>query len=136
MRLEEGETIFERIIDPRMGAAKYQTQNGASSIIEELADAGLIFIPAPGLEIDDGLQALQTKMAYNRKQPMDAVNRPHFFVSERCENTIHAMQEYDATPATDALKDPIDVIRYAAITGVDYVDPQKLTSVNLRRGGY
>lgn len=135
-QLEEGETIFERIIDPRMGAAKYQTQNGASSIIEELADAGLIFIPAPGLEIEDGIQAIQTKMAYNRKQPMDGVNRPHFFVSERCENTIHALQEYDATPNSDALKDPIDVIRYGAITGVDYVDPQKLTTVNPRRGGY
>jgi hypothetical protein len=86
--LEEDEEIFERLIDPRLGAAKYQTQNGASSIIEDLADAGLTFVPAPGLDIEDGLQALQTKMAYNRRVPMDSVNRPHFYISDRCQNSL------------------------------------------------
>ena len=33
--LEDGEEIFERLIDPRLGAAKYQAADGASSIIED-----------------------------------------------------------------------------------------------------
>lgn len=124
LRHEEGEEIFERLIDPRLGAAKYQTQNGASSIIEDLADAGLIFVPAPGLEIEDGIQALQTKMAYERKKPLDSLNRPHFYVSERCQNIITAMSEYTGADGPDeAWKDPVDVVRYAAIAGVRYIPP-------------
>ena len=123
LRYEEGEDIFERLIDPRLGAAKYQKQDGASSIIEELADAGLVFIPAPGVEIEDGIQALQSKMAYNRRAPIDAINRPHFYVSERCENIIRGLQEYTGESLDDCWKDPIDVIRYCAISGARYVPP-------------
>jgi len=135
--LEEGETVFERLIDPRLGAAKYQTQNGASSIIEDLADAGLVFVPAPGLDIEDGLQALQTKMAYNRKAPMDSVNRPHFYISDRCQNIITALQEYTSEGGPDeAWKDPVDVIRYAAIDGIRYVDEKSFNTNRRKSGGY
>lgn len=136
MRYEEGEEIFERLIDPRLGAAKYQTQNGASSIIEDLADAGLVFIPAPGLDIEDGIQAIQTKMAYQRNKPMDSLNRPHFYVSESCQNIIMALQEYtgDAGP-DEAWKDPVDVIRYAAIDGIRYVDTRAVNTQR-RKAGY
>ena len=136
-RCEDGEEIFERIIDPRMGAAKYSSKDGSSSIIEDLADNGLIFLPAPGLDIEDGLQALQTKMAYNRRQPIDGLNRPHFYVSDRCENIIRALQEYTAEGGPDeAWKDPIDVLRYAAITGAFYIDPAELQRVSNKRSGY
>lgn len=136
-RSEEGEEVFERIIDPRMGAAKYAAKDGSSSIIEDLADNGMIFIPAPGLDIEDGLQSLQTKMAYNRKQPIDALNRPHFYVSDRCENIIQALQEYTAEGGPDeAHKDPVDVCRYAAIAPICYIDPDSLNKVSPRRGGY
>lgn len=135
-RLEEGEQVFERLIDPRLGAAKYQSQNGASSIIEDLADAGLIFIPAPGLEVEDGIQALQSKMAYNPKAPIDSLNRPHFYVSDRCENIIAALQEYTGDGGPDeAHKDPIDTIRYAAIDGIRFLDSKK-NMVSTRAKGY
>jgi len=134
---ETKDTIFERFIDPRLGAAKYQTQEGASSIIEDLADAGLLFIPAPGIDIEDGLQALQTKMAYNRKNPIDSINRPHFYISERCQNVISALQEYTADGGSDeAWKDPIDVIRYLAVSGVGYVNPESMKVVKQSKGGY
>jgi hypothetical protein len=136
LRHEEGETIHERLIDPRLGAAKYQAQNGASSIIEDLADAGLTFIPAPGLEIEDGIQAIQNKMSYNKKAPIDALNRPHFYVSDRCENIISALQEYTGEGGPDeAWKDATDCIRYACLDGIRFVSEQK-QSVNKRRGGY
>ena len=134
---ESADAIFERLIDPRLGAAKYQTQDGASSIIEDLADNGLIFIPAPGLDIEDGLQALQTKMAYNKKMPIDALNRPHFYISDRCENIITALQEYTAEGGLEeAWKDPIDTLRYLAISGATYVDVSSLKTKINNRGGY
>jgi len=134
---EKGEDIFERIIDPRLGAAKYQSQNGASSIIEDLADAGLSFLPAPGLDIEDGLQALQTKLAYVPTKPIDGINRPHFYVSDRCENIISAMQQYTGNGGPDeAQKDPIDCLRYAAISGINYIDPKAVNFKSNRKSGY
>ena len=130
------ENIFERLIDPRLGAAKYQGQDGASSIIEDLSMAGLTFVPAPGLDIEDGIQALQSKMAYNRKTPIDGVNRPHLYVSNRCQNIIQAFQEYTAEGGPDeAWKDPIDVCRYAAIDGIQFVKENKY-DVQKIKGGY
>lgn len=136
LRYEEGEEIFERLIDPRLGAARYQAQDHASSIIEELADAGLIFVPAPGLDIEDGIQAITTKMAYNRNAPIDALNRPHFYVSDRCQNIITALQEYTGAEGPDeAWKDPIDVVRYACIDGIRFVDTKNHSHVK-RAAGY
>lgn len=137
LEAESNDVIFERLIDPRLGAQKYQTANGASSIIEDLADNGLVFIPAPGLDIEDGLQALQTKMAYNKKMPLDGVNRPHFYISERCQNIIHALQEYTAEGGLDeAWKDPVDVLRYLAIDGSGYVSEDAMKTKRNHQGGY
>ncbi len=137
MRYEDGEKIFERLIDPRLGAAKYQGATGASSIIEDLADAGLIFTPAPGLEIEDGIQAMQSKMAYRKDSPIDGLNRPHFYISERCENIISALSEYNGDEGPDeAWKDPVDVVRYACIDGIRYVGEKHLGKQSTGRGGY
>jgi hypothetical protein len=137
MEAETQDEVFERLIDPRLGAAVYQTLGGVSSIISDLADAGLTFIPAPGLDIEEGLQALQTKMAYNRKAPIDSVNRPHFYISDRCQNIITALQEYTAEGGGDeAWKDPIDVLRYLAVSPATYISPETLKTTKPSRGGY
>jgi hypothetical protein len=66
-------------------------------------------------------------MSYNRKLPVDSLNRPHFYVSDRCDNLIQALQEYTGDGGLDeAWKDPVDVLRYAAIDGISYVDPKAL----------
>jgi hypothetical protein len=134
---EEDEEIFERLIDPRLGAAKYQVADGASSIIEDLSDHGFVVIPAPGLEIDDGLQSLIGKMAWDTTKPMDSVNRPHFYVSEECENIIQALSEYTGEAGLkEAWKDAIDVLRYAAVAGIDHVDGKVLLCTRQGGGGY
>ena len=131
------ENIAERLIDPRMGQAKYSQGFGQSSIIEDLADSGVICIPAPGLHEDDGLQALQTKMAWSPEKPMDGANRPRFYVSENCPNTIWALQEYTAAGGPDEQpKDFIDTLRYAAIADIRYIDPKDFKPANNRKAGY
>jgi hypothetical protein len=135
--MEGDEEIFERIIDPRLGAAKYQAQDGSSSIIEDLNDAGIICIPAPGLEIDDGLQALIGKMAWDTSKPMDSVNRPYFYVSSDCQNIIQGLSEYTGEGGLkEAWKDTVDVLRYAAISGIDHVDNLDNFVTTHGSGGY
>lgn len=134
---EEDEEIFDRLIDPRLGAAKYQASDGASSIIEDLAEMEIICNPAPGLEIEDGLQALISKMSYDVSKPLDSVNRPHFYISKDCENIIHALAEYTGDQGLkEAWKDPIDVLRYAAIADLDHVDGKKSQITRQGNGGY
>jgi len=135
--LEGDEEIAERLIDPRLGAAKYQAADGASSIIEDLNDQDIVCIPAPGLEIDDGLQALIGKMAFDTTIPRDSVNRPHFYVSSECENIIQALSEYTGDGGLkEAWKDPIDVLRYAAVSGIDHMDGQAISVTIQGQGGY
>jgi hypothetical protein len=135
--LEGDEKIFERLIDPRLGAAKYQSADGASSIIEDLNDAGMVCIPAPGLDIDDGLQALIGKMSWDTTRPADSVNRPHFYVSSECENIVQALSEYTGDGGLkEAWKDPVDVLRYAAIAGIDHVDETRNLATRQGAGGY
>lgn len=135
--MEGKEEIFERLIDPRLGAAKYQAQDGSSSIIEDLAEMDIICIPAPGLDIEDGLQALISKMSWDTSKEMDSVNRPHFYISSDCENMIHALAEYTGEAGLkEAWKDPIDVLRYASIADIDHVEQGNMMAATTGRGGY
>ena len=135
--MEGEEEIFERLIDPRLGAAKYQGATGSSSIIEDLSDQGMVCIPAPGLDIDDGLQALIGKMSWDTTKEMDSVNRPHFYVTEDCENIIQGLSEYTGEQGLkEAWKDVIDVLRYAAIADIDHMDNKSLVATRQGGGGY
>lgn len=114
-----GEEIVERIIDPRLGAAKYATREGESSIIQELEEEGLVFVPAPGLHEEDGIQSIQDKMYFDNSREVDGANRPQFYISSDCENTILAIAEYTGEGGKDEpWKDPIDCLRYLGVSGI------------------
>lgn len=134
---EDGEEISLRLIDPRLGAQKYQKEDGDSCIIEDLNDLDFIVIPAPGDHIEDGLQKLVDLMAYDNSKPVDGANRPHFFISDECENIIKAIAEYTGEDGKDeAWKDPIDVLRYPASFGIDHVPEGSLAVGRTGSGGY
>lgn len=123
---EQDETIFERIIDPRLGAAEKQSADGATTIISELDDAGLTYIPAPGVEIENGLQLINGLLSYDEKKPISALNAPKLYISDRCTNLIYAMTEYTAKGGKDeATKDPIDCLRYLCVANCEYQDTEK-----------
>lgn len=135
--LEDGEPIFERLIDPRMGAATYQNQFGASSIIEDLSDNDIVCNPAIGIDIEDGIQALQNKMSYDARIPVDGANHPNFYVSDRCQNIIKALSEYTGKDGKDeAWKDPIDVLRYAAVSSIRHIPESGFKAKTVGKGGY
>ena len=135
--LEDSEEMFMRLIDPRMGANKYSSEHGGQSdYISDLEDHGIIVIPAPGIDEEPGLQAIQDKLAFRTNKPIDSVNRPHFYISDRCDNTIQAMQEYDGKSRDHPHKDPIDCLRYAAVYNIDYISKNSMKTVTNKKGGY
>jgi len=123
--LEGDEEIFERFIDPRLGAAEKQSQDGATTIISDLDDAGMTFIPAPGVEIENGLQLINNLLAWDESKPRDSLNSPRLFISERCQNVIYALSEYTNFNRSEACKDPIDCLRYLCVSNCDFLEKAK-----------
>ena len=120
---EDGEVIFERFIDPRLGAAEKQSQEGATTIISDLDDNDFHVIPAPGVDIENGLQLIGNKLAFDESKPRDSVNTPHLYVSDRCVNLIFSMTEYTGKGGSnEATKDPVDCLRYIAVSNPEFME--------------
>ena len=123
---EDGADVFERIIDPRLGAARVPGKEGATSIMSELQDAGLVFMPAPGLDINHGQQLISDRLGYDDSKEISALNHPRLFISERCEQLIEAFKNYTGCSRTEVWKDPIDCVRYLLETGADFVEKREM----------
>lgn len=119
----------QRYIDPRMGASEVQGENGAETIISKLADHDLTYLPAPGKAIDDGEQLINDRLAYDPQRPVGVDNSPRLYVSDRCEQLIYALENYTGSlGANEPAKDPIDFLRYALQSAVEWVDPNEPVS--------
>lgn len=135
--MDDTEVIYERGIDPRLSAATYSGEVGQRTMLNDLDDAGLICIPAPGDKIEGGLQMLTSQMAYDDRKPIDSMNKPRFYISSRCENTILAIENYTGDDGKDeAWKDPIDCLRYAAVMEIDHVGEGGMEVTRQGGGGY
>jgi hypothetical protein len=127
--VEEGEDVFERIIDPRMGAARTPKAEGSTSIISELDDMGMPFIPAPAIHEDNGISLIKDKMAYKHGEPISALNSPKLFISDRCKNLIDALKNYTGKSRECAWKDPVDVLRYILVSGAEHINTSGTVNV-------
>jgi hypothetical protein len=122
----EAEEIFERLIDPRLGAAQVQSKEGATSIITELEDVGISTVAAPGLNVDHGISLINDRLSYDTTQPLSSLNAPKFYISEACPNLIYAFKNFTNMGGKDeATKDGIDCARYLLESGADYVTKEK-----------
>ena len=120
---EGTETVFERLIDPRLGASEKQGLEGATTLISDFDDANMTFIPAPGVEIETGLQLINNLLAFDDSKPIDSLNAPKLYISDRCTNLIFAMSEYTAQGGkSEATKDPVDCLRYLCCANCDYIE--------------
>lgn len=136
--LERGEKIYERLMDPRMGNTPKQIKDGTATIIDQLADQGMDVVPAAGGHRIHGLSKVREQMAYNIELPIDSVNRPRFWISDTCENTIDSLHNYTAQESEDkdAWSDPIDCLMYAGASDIYYLDHLKPTKTRQGTGGY
>jgi hypothetical protein len=117
----------EIIIDPRLGAASYQKSEGTSNIISDLADEGIHAYPAEGLPIDDGLQAINSLLSYDKTRPIAFDNHPKLYFSDKCGNTLFCCMNYKVEDGLKGVcKDPVDCLRMAAIGNYKYYDDAEL----------
>ena len=112
---------FERIMDPRLGAARVQGKESATSIMSEMEVEGFVFMAAPGLDIDHGISLINDRFGYNEEKPVDAVNRPKMYISSNCENLIECIKNYTGSGRLEVWKDFIDTLRYLLEAGADYI---------------
>jgi hypothetical protein len=113
--MEKSREVY-RVIDPRMGAASYAKAEGSSNIIDDLADEDIIIYPAEGLDVDQGIQAINNLLAWNQNEPMSRTNCPRLMFSSDCQNTISCLQEWRHDgDAKHPAKDFCDCLRYFAV---------------------
>ena len=127
---EQNFTVFERIIDPRMGASTSQGQEGATNIISEMEDAGFVLHTAPGQRIDHGEALINDRLSYNENEPVSPKNSPRLYITENCLNTIEAIKNYTGCSRQEVWKDPIDCIRYLLENGCDFFSRQDVSAGN------
>ena len=132
--LENGEDIFERIVDPRMGAATVREKEGESNIITTMANLGFVMRPAPGVEIESGIAKINDALSWNDTEDMTDDNKPKLFVSDRCDNTITCLLEYSGQSRAEHFKDYPDCIRYLMVSGADHISPGSMVATG--GGGY
>jgi hypothetical protein len=120
--MEKDEDTY-RIIDPRMGAASYSKSDGSSNIIDDLADEEIIIYPAEGIDLEQGIQAINNLFSWNPNKPMDRENCPKLMFSSDCQNTISCLQEWRHDgDAKNPAKDFPDAIRYFCVGAHRFMD--------------
>lgn len=143
------ENIFERLIDPRAARNLNAAEGQGIDLITKLASRDLTpkgellaepmyFTPAPGLDLRDGINAINELLFFKTQEPLvPLLNAPRLFISTRCKNLLWAMNNYslptDSETTDDACEDPIDGLRYLITRGVRYLMPGG--KVQTRGGG-
>jgi phage terminase large subunit-like protein len=129
LRVEAGEEIFERWMDSRYGNARTLGKESPTTLIDEMADLGMLFTATPGDSIDEGVSMINDALSYNPEKPVDARNQPKLYISENCKNVIYALQTYTAADGKKgATKDFIDLLRYVCLSDAINVEGDILRS--------
>jgi hypothetical protein len=123
----------ERWMDSRYGNTPTMTQEGVRTLIEQCSERiGIDFRATSGQAIVEGVTLINDWLSYNDEAPVDALNSPRLYISERCQNLIYALKTWTgADGKRGATKDWIDILRYITLSGVEYEDPASLRT----RGG-
>jgi hypothetical protein len=131
------EEIHCRYIDPRAGKDERAAKHGATCIIDELAKEDrdprsgkllaprMRFLPAPGLLIKTGIDAVGDLLDWDKGNPLCAlVNEPHLYVTRNCQQVIWTLSNYTAEGGEDGgCKDFADLLRYMATQKPRYIAP-------------
>jgi len=135
-REEAGEKIEARFMDSRFANSSTMGKEMVTTLLEECGEVGMDFIPAPGEHIDEGIDLINSLLDYNGDEEVSATNEPKLFVSEECPNLIYAMKEWTGQDGRHgATKDCIDVLRYATLAGLEYLEGETMMARGLW-GGY
>lgn len=122
--------IADRFLDARFGNSNSLEADGVRTLFEEFDDIGLTFRETGGdtrNTIYEGVQLINAALYYNTEQPVvTEINAPKLFISDRCANTIFALQTWTGLDGgKGATKDPIDCLRYVYLKDLDFVEETK-----------
>ena len=116
-------TVVERYMDSRFGNTPTLAKSENLTLIEAFADLGVDFLPAPGEFEKEGITAINDALGgYDPNQPIAPGNEPDLFVAQDCGNVIFALENYTGQDGPKgAMKDPVDVLRYAELAKLEFV---------------
>lgn len=130
-RAENGaaEAIFQRIIDSRPASAPREEDDRPTTLLTQFEDIGLVYVPAPGDDIEEGVQDINDALDYREDEPVNEFNEPHLYISEECQNLIFAMGKWTGADGNKgATKDPIDLLRYYFRAGCEHYEADAFES--------
>ncbi len=115
-------------MDSRYGNAPTNTAEESTTLIETMRnELGMEFMAAPGGTIGEGVELINNALYYDTAQPVGPMNQPQMYVVETCPNLIYALKEWTGQDGQHgACKDPIDLVRYAEMARLGFVDEQML----------
>jgi hypothetical protein len=127
------EEIFMRFIDSRFGNAPTVTRSETKTLVDSMAELGMRFEPAPGEHQKEGIEEINTLLYYNAEKEIGPDNKPRLVIAENCRNVIWALENWTGMDgAHGACKDPIDLLRYLALSDPTYVGEEAFL---VRKGG-
>jgi Terminase-like family. len=125
---EQGWNVTKRIMDRHF--SEVRTVHTRATLREEFAKVGINYeISYHGgvEEVHSGVVKVRDFLAYNPNKPIDTLNRPKYYVSPKCINTIKSFQRWSVDPKTgeyaDAFKDYMDTVRYWVMANPRHSDP-------------
>ncbi len=122
-RLERDEVVTERFMDSRYANSATLAKTGTTTLLEECREIGMDFLATSGEQIDEGVDLINNLLAYDPDKEVSMENEPRLFISRECVNTIYALKEWTgADGRKGALKDVVDVLRYAALADLQYLE--------------
>lgn len=117
---EQGWHVSKRIMDRHF--AEVRTVHTRETLREAFAKVGLHYelsYHGGTEEIDVGVVKVRDFLSYDASKPIDTLNRPHYYVSPKCVNTIKGFQRWSIDSKTgdykDEFKDFMDCVRYWAM---------------------
>lgn len=151
---EHGVEAMLRLGDPRGFATEESTESGTRNMFELFLqdgespdEEGMQFQPAKIRRVTTlDLDNLITLLAYDddrfqREGSLSVENRPKLYVSDKCQNFIRSLLNYQLPPgrkasedADNPYKDPIDAARYVFSVPLEHYEGQ--TGMRKRGGGW
>ena len=137
---EHGVQALRRFGDPRAFATEAAAAEGGRSLFELFADEGegeitpategMFWEPAKVMRslaaeaACGSLDKINDAFSYDADKEITVENEPKLYISERCENLIRALLNWDpAQGEKSPYKDPVDVLRYLFGEQLYYSDP-------------
>ena len=112
------ETILERWMDSRFGNSPSNAADQATTLLEECAQLGMSFAPAPADPIEEGVSLINSMLDFDEA----AGRQPQLRISRECKALIFALKVWTGKDERKgACKDPIDCLRWMAVAGLSDV---------------